>query len=557
MSVQGQAPTGQPVPPPAGKPPARRNPIVQYVVDSYNGLYKIVIEPSMPTKQTVILLIVGLIIGLIWGWVLSPVKIYDAGPNALSEAARDQWIKSIAVAHDTQTFYPADRAEALLRVVPDPSSAINRMIGDVNTEPADLAALQNIQPIANAIPVAETPAVVAPGSFLETLMSLLLPILIILIATPILVVVWRLLIYDNIIAPILRGINETRNPDLRVKRIKEAEERQRIRDQRAAADALRKESDAAAAADAAAGRGDNLGPAVMQALYIYSKGRSFDESSEIELKTGEFLGQCGAVIAEAVDPDPTAIEVWLFDMFDQLNLKKVLITETAYGNPSIRAAVEDSVEDPANDVIVATPGAAVILETQKLRLQAKLAALTVSPDGRFDNFNLQLQAWNKDKASAPIGAPAPVAVVPSSTLFEAPPAPAPLPSAPLPSAPAQRPITDYDDLQFDPPPPLAAPRPAPVAPPPARPITDYDDIQFDPPPVAPLRPASPPPAPAQRPITDYDDIQFDPPPIPGGRPPAPPIQPLRPSAPPPAPGFGDEDDPFGNTGDFTPLGNGR
>lgn len=539
MSVQGQAPTGQPVPPPAGKKPARRNPIVSYIEDSYNGLYKIVLEPSMPTKQTVILLVVGLIIGLIWGWAIRPVRFYDAAPNSLSQTARDQWIKSVAVAHDTQTFYPDDRAEALLRVVPDPASAVSRMLSDPSVDAADAAALQNLQPIANAIPVEQTPELVQPRGIVDDLMSLLIPIFIIVIVTPILVVVWRLLIYDNLIAPIIARIKEGRNPQLRRDRIAQQDNIKRIKEQRAAATAMV----ATQVVDV------EMGAPVMQALYIYSKGRSFDESSEIELKSGEFLGQCGAVIAEAVDPDPTAIEVWLFDMFDQLNLKKVLITETAYGNPSIRAAVEDSVEDPVNDVIVASPGMVVTLETQKLRLQAKMAALTTSPDGRFESFNVQMQAWNKDKASAPIGVPAPMMSTPAPLSFDAPPAPRPV--APLPPAvPAARPMSDYDDLQFDSPP-LAAPR---SAPPPARPLSDYDDIQFDPPPpIQPLRPAAPP---AARPMSDYDDLQFDPPPMPGGRPAAP-VQPLRPAAPPPAPGFGDEDDPFGNTGDFTPLGNGR
>ncbi len=523
MSLQGQAPTGQPASPPAGKPPARRNPILSYIEDSYNGLYKIVLEPSMPTKQTVILLIVGLIIGLIWGWAIKPVQFYDATPNQMSQIAQDAWIKSVAVAHDTQTFYPDERAKPLLLAVPDPASAVNRMLQDPNIDAADASALQSLKPLTDTIVASDTPEPVKPRGIVDDLISLLLPIIIIVVATPILVVVWRLLIYDNLIAPIIQRIHEARNPQDRAKRLASAADRQRIKEQQDAGKKLREQEEKDRLVAVSEGRGDAFGAPVMQALYIYSKGRSFDESSEIELKTGEFLGQCGAVIAEAVDPDPTAVEVWLFDMFDQVNLKKVLITETAYGNPSIRAAVEDSVENPNEDIIVAKPGTVVTLETQKLRLQAKLPAVTVAQDGRFENFNMQMQAWDKSKMGAGVSAPAPVAVAPLT--FDAPPAPRPM--APLPPAPL-----------------------------PARPMSDYNDLQFDPPPAAPLRPSAPAPLPPaqSRPLSDYDNMQFDPPPMPRQAP----VQPLHPSAPPPAaPGFGDEDDPFGNTGDFTPLGSGR
>lgn len=567
MSVQGQAPTGQPVPPPAEKKPARRNPILGYIEDSYNGLYKIVIEPSMPTKQTVILLVVGLIVGLIWGWGIRPVEFYDASPNQLSQAAQDQWIKSVAVAHDTQTFYPDDRATALLMVVSDPASAVTRMLLDAGIDPADAAALQSLKPITDQIPASSTPAKVEPRGLVDDIISLLIPIILIVVVTPILVVVWRLLIKDNIIAPIQQRIVEARNPQIRKDRLDAAAERERIRKQREEAERLRKEAEAQRIQDEKEGRGDAYGAPAMQALYIYSKGRSFDESTEIEVGAAkEFLGQCGAVIAEAVDPDPTAIEVWLFDMFDQVNIKKVIVTETAYGNAATRAAIEDSVDNPSTDVVVAKSGVSVILETQKLRLQAKMPSVTVSPDGRFENFQMQVQAWDKSKiaAGAPVAAAPVGAAAPAPLSFDAPPPPRPAAPAPLPPAPAPtgaRPLSSYDDIQFDPPPmsaPRQAPAPLPPAPAPtgARPLSSYDDIQFDPPPAAPLRPAAPPPAPAgARPLSSYDDIQFDPPPAaPLSAPRPAPLQPLRPAAPPPAPGFGDEDDPFGNTGDFTPLG---
>ena len=66
----------------------------------------------------------------------------------------------------------------------------------------------------------------------------------------------------------------------------------------------------------------------------------FDESYEIELESGEFLGQSGTVLAEAVDPDPVAIEVWLFDMFSSVNIAKVFVTPQGNADPAIRSKVE-------------------------------------------------------------------------------------------------------------------------------------------------------------------------------------------------------------------------
>jgi len=37
----------------------------QYLIDSYNGLYKVVLQPSMPSRGTIILLVVGLLLGML------------------------------------------------------------------------------------------------------------------------------------------------------------------------------------------------------------------------------------------------------------------------------------------------------------------------------------------------------------------------------------------------------------------------------------------------------------------------------------------------------------
>jgi hypothetical protein len=317
-----------------------------------------------------------------------------------------------------------------------------------------------------------------------------------IIIFPICVVAWRLLIYPNIVAGIIDQFKQRTNPEYAQQKTREKADRDRMREEKVARDQLAKDSAASSA---------ELGPPVMTQLSIYSPGRSYDESYEIELESGEFLGQSGAVISESVDPDPVAIEVWLFDMFSSKNIAKVFITPAGNNDPAIRSRVEGSVDNPATDIIVAQPGSDLMIESDKLRLQAKMASVDFNANGRYENFRLQILAWQKGAATA--GAP---------------------------------PMSAYDDIRFDPPPPPAG----------APSMSAYDDIQFDPPP--------PPPAGAP-PMSAYDDIQFDPPPAPpaGQAPPNRGIQPLQPPPlkMPPPPGYDDDDDdPFGGTGDFTPLG---
>ncbi len=82
-------------------------------------------------------------------------------------------------------------------------------------------------------------------------------------------------------------------------------------------------------------------------------------------------------------------------------------------------------------------------------------------------------------------------------------------------------------------------------------------MQFDPPPQMPSQPPA-----GGRALDEYDDIQFDPPPqMPRQSPLQPPPLQMPPSGlnplqPPPLrmpPSEEEDDDPFGGTGDFTPL----
>jgi hypothetical protein len=228
-------------------------------------------------------------------------------------------------------------------------------------------------------------------------------------------------------------------------------------------------------------------------VYILGRGQ-FDDSFAIEDSNDMFLGECGATISETIgtgDPEKvTAVEIWLFDKEDFVRtVTKVFATPFAFNDPATRARLEAK-----GELVLVQPGAVLTLETSVLRLQARIVSMEfgtgpLPPESYFERLTIELAAWQKAPGSAPAAAPV---------------APAP--------APAGLPSLDSYEIDYT---------TSPVAPP----------------------PSSPPPAQA-RPFGggSVPPIQ----PLPPRQPSPPPSAPQRPSIPP-------DDDPFGGTGDFTPI----
>ncbi|MBI5666590.1 MAG: hypothetical protein HZC41_01160 [Chloroflexi bacterium] len=255
------------------------------------------------------------------------------------------------------------------------------------------------------------------------------------------------------------------------------------------------------AKEAAAAPASNFGPPVSRHVSMYSPTRAFDDSFAIEdaKRDDEFLGECGAVISETIgvgdQERATAIEVWLFDKDDFVRtLTGVFASEYAYNDPAIRSKL-----DLKGPVVLAQPGAVITLETNTLRFQARIVDMAygtgpLPPNSFFEKLTIELLAWRKDTAAVA----QPVNVAPAQTY--APPAATPAYAPPTTAAPA-----------FTPPPmptaPLPSYTPPPTTPPPSPPAYGSG--------VAPLKP--------------------------------PPLQM------PPEPPRRRDDDPFGGTGDWTPV----
>ena len=126
---------------------------------------------------------------------------------------------------------------------------------------------------------------------------------------------------------------------------------------------------------------------------------TYDESFSIEAPTGEFLGECGMGISEAIgagEPDQvTAFEVWLFDKSDIRTVTKVLMSEYAYADDALRAKLA-----PRGAAVLAQPGAPITLETSSLRVQVDVTDLEygegdLPPGSFFSKLMVELVAMAK------------------------------------------------------------------------------------------------------------------------------------------------------------------
>jgi hypothetical protein len=141
-----------------------------------------------------------------------------------------------------------------------------------------------------------------------------------------------------------------------------------------------------------------LASPITQTMTTYMLGDDlYDESFSIDRGSGDFLGEYGVGISEAVgvgDPKKvTALEIWLFDKNDIKTATKVLMSRHAFHDPAIRSRLE-----PKGELVLAEPQAQVLLETATLQLLATAVDLEYGkgpqpPDSYFERITLELAVW--------------------------------------------------------------------------------------------------------------------------------------------------------------------
>ena len=141
-------------------------------------------------------------------------------------------------------------------------------------------------------------------------------------------------------------------------------------------------------------------PPVAQYVTTYILGDDlFDDSFSIDAPSGEFLGECGVGISETVgvgDPKKvTAFEVWMFDKNDIQTVTKVIMSAHAFNDPSLRARLE-----PKGELVQVDAHKQVVLETQTLQMIATISDMQygqgpLPPNSYFERVTIELAIWSK------------------------------------------------------------------------------------------------------------------------------------------------------------------
>ncbi len=142
-------------------------------------------------------------------------------------------------------------------------------------------------------------------------------------------------------------------------------------------------------------------PPMHQFVTTYVLGDNlFDDSFSIESASGEFLGECGVGISEAIgvgEPKRvTAFEVWLFDQNDIKTVTKVLMSGHAFYDESIRSELEKKGEP-----VLADPGVEFVLNTNNLKVIGRVMDMgygegPLPEESFFERLSIELSVWPND-----------------------------------------------------------------------------------------------------------------------------------------------------------------
>jgi hypothetical protein len=328
------------------------------------------IKRMNPIVGIVVGLVLGLILGMALFWGLFPVQWTDAHPYDLAPSARAEYIGLVA---DSYRLYkdPAQAAEYLNNWSPEEKQqAIADAIAVYEGEarPDKVQAIRDLQMVLGIGEMPPVPPEQGPGLWDR----IRVPCMVFLVVLLVLVLGWI-------------GYRQA------VKRRTAAPK---------AAPAARR-----APAVPRAEEWEGIGqPPLGHFFTTYKLGEdTYDESFSVETPMGEFLGECGMGISETIgmgDPDKvTAFEVWLFDKSDIRTVTKVLMSEHAFRDDSLRAKLASK-----GEAVLAQPGMPFTLETSGLEIRVEVTELdygegNLPPNSFFSKLTVELVALAKPAES--------------------------------------------------------------------------------------------------------------------------------------------------------------
>ena len=320
-----------------------------------------------PKNAAILGLIGGLLIGLIFGWVIWPVEWTDATPEVLRADLQEDYMR---MAIDSYRVNGDSNLAVQRYLAMGPSAAT--MFLKVQGSPGGLdpTAISNygqaIQTLVGPIEPGSTSTGGQPSSFQTILISV---IGILLLAV---IIFGAFYLIRKVFRPRSGSVSAAMQA-AEVSRQAEKTDFQAL----------------------------GLAPPVTQTMTTYVSGDDlYDESFSIDTQGGDFLGEYGVGVSETIgvgDPKKvTALEVWLFDKNDIKTATKVLMSAHAFNDVNLRSRLEAK-----GELVMLEPQKQIILETAALQLLVTVNDLeygvgALPPESYFERVTLELAIWPKE-----------------------------------------------------------------------------------------------------------------------------------------------------------------
>lgn len=342
-------------------------------------------------------LIVGLVIGVLYAWVISPVQWVDGEPHQLRADLQEDYLRMAIDSYlvNSDADLATQRFDALGDSGPDTLATVAEDPGEVS--PTAIQSFRALIQIEGEVsrtptPVGAEPEPTPSAGPLASVSRLILP------------VCGGTLVLGLILAVVLVLRSRSQEPQDDPQMIENLEMAAGGGDDDFSFESVEESLNAPAKVPAAppfaaetAGGDDSL--ATFRTIYSIGDD-DYDDSFSIESPTGDFLGECGVGIGDLIgvgEPNKVAaFEVWLFDKNDIQTVTKVLMSRYAFQDEETRNRLSAK-GDPA----VAEPGGVVSLQTASLEVEARIVDLTygesaLPSESFFDRLTIELRAWSRD-----------------------------------------------------------------------------------------------------------------------------------------------------------------
>lgn len=334
----------------------------------------------------------GLVVGVLYAWVLNPVQWVDGEPHQLRADLREDYLRMVIDSYSVNldADLAVERYERLGEIGPETLAAVAEEPGEISpTAIQGFRALLEIESEVGPTPTAIVGEVPDGEPEAPSVSRLILP------------VCGGTLALGLILAVVLVLRNRSQEP------VDDPEMIQNL--ERTASGEFGYQApepemspppaapEAAPIAPEMAGGDDSL--ATFRTIYTIGDD-DYDDSFSIESPTGDFLGECGVGIGDLIgvgEPNKVAaFEVWLFDKNDIQTVTKVLMSRYAYQDEETRSRLAAK-GDPA----VAEAGGVVTLQTASLEVEARIVDLNygesaLPSESFFERLTIELRAWSRD-----------------------------------------------------------------------------------------------------------------------------------------------------------------